>query len=106
MTCLDPEIIGILEENLYTPIRLILSVPFVNAYTSPLVAGPICASHGLDLQSFRIEETQGPTNAALFTNVGHVGAPSVNIELKLTGVDDEAMEEGMNPMGEVWQFAL
>lgn len=84
-----------------TPAKLILSVPLVNVYSSPLVAGPVCASHGLDLQAFRVSQEQMNGNEALFTNVGHVGPPTINVEIKLTGVDDDAIEEGTNPMGEV-----
>lgn len=31
----------------------------------------------------------------------HVGAPSINIEAKLLGVDDDVVEKGVDPVGEI-----
>lgn len=36
-----------------------------------------------------------------FESIAHVGAPTVSIEVKLVGVDDAAIEEGKDPVGEV-----
>lgn len=33
--------------------------------------------------------------------VAHVGPPSINIEVKLLGIDDAAVENGASPSGEV-----
>jgi long-chain acyl-CoA synthetase len=31
----------------------------------------------------------------------HVGAPSINVEAKLVGVDDDVVEKGADPIGEI-----
>jgi len=80
---------GPIQATLLTPARIALSVPLVNCYTHPLVAGPVHASHPLDLQDF-------PAPAG---SVAHVGPPSVNIEAKLVGVEDALVEKGADPVG-------
>ncbi|KAF7777471.1 hypothetical protein Agabi119p4_3543 [Agaricus bisporus var. burnettii] len=77
---------------LMTPARMALSVPLVNTFTHPLVAGPVLASHPFDLQDFTEEGVSSEKK-------GHVGPPSVNVEAKLTGVDDEKVENGGDPTG-------
>lgn len=47
------------------------------------------ASHALDLQNLN-------TNAS---TAAHTGPPSINIEAKLVGVEDEAVENGADPVG-------
>ncbi|KAL0947122.1 hypothetical protein HGRIS_013254 [Hohenbuehelia grisea] len=69
--------------------RVALSVPIVNVLSHALVAGPVLASHALDLQTF-----PAPGGA-----VAHVGPPTVNVEAKLVGVDDAVVEAGGNPEG-------
>jgi len=83
---------GSLPAVLMTPARMALSVPLVNAFTHPLVAGPVLASHPFDLQDFT-QEGMGEDVIA------HVGPPSVNVEAKLIGVDDEKVENGGDPVG-------
>jgi long-chain acyl-CoA synthetase len=73
-----------------------LSIPLVLGYTHPAVAGPVLASHPLDLQAFP------PQEGDKFSGVAHVGPAGVNIEAKLVGVDDEKMEKGANPCGELY----
>ncbi len=84
--------LGSLPAVLMTPARMALSVPLVNAFTHPLVAGPVLASHPFDLQDFT-QEGMGEDVTA------HVGAPSVNVETKLIGVDDEKVENEGDPVG-------
>lgn len=74
-----------------TPARVALSVPLVNAFTHPLVAGPVLASHPFDLQDF----TQGDSE----DKRAHVGPPSVNVEAKLVGIEDDKVENGGDPVG-------
>lgn len=81
---------GPLNAAVLTPARIALSIPLVNCYTHPLVPGPVLASHPLDLQDF-----PGLKDAL----VAHVGPPSVNIETKLVGLDDEKVENGADPVG-------
>lgn len=73
-----------------TPARIALSVPLVNCYHHALAAGPVLASHPLDLQDF--SQHSGAV-------VAHVGPPSVNIETKLVDVEDERVERGADPVG-------
>lgn len=81
-----------LDAAVVTPARIALSIPIVNAYTHPLVPGPVLASYLFDLQDF-------PTLKDSL--VAHVGAPSVNIEAKLIGVDDAKVESGGDPTGDL-----
>ncbi|KAF9451207.1 hypothetical protein P691DRAFT_808392 [Macrolepiota fuliginosa MF-IS2] len=83
---------GPLPAVLMTPARIALSVPLVNVLTHPIVAGPVLASHPFDLQDFTHEgESESKT--------AHVGPPSVNVEAKLIGVEDDKVEEGADPVG-------
>ncbi|KAI0693739.1 acetyl-CoA synthetase-like protein [Cytidiella melzeri] len=96
---------GALESQVLTPARIALSVPLVNAYTHPMVAGPVLASHPLDLQTFPAETASSSTSAAdtyAFTYLAPVGSPAINIEVKLAGVDDSAVESGADPTGSLW----
>lgn len=81
-----------------TPARIALSVPIVNAHEHPLVAGPVFFSHPLDFQMF---EGQSDPAHPQFSDIAHVGPPSINVEGKLFGVDDAAVEKGANPVGQV-----
>lgn len=80
---------GFIEAKTMGPARVALSIPLVNSLSHPLVSGPVLASHAFDLQDF-----PAPSNA-----VAHTGPPSVNIEAKLVGVDDDQVENGANPVG-------
>ena len=96
--------LGPIELPSLAPMRIALSVPIVNAHTHPAVAGPVFASHPLDLQTFPVndseEKASGPAaDAFAFTYLAAVGPPSVNIEAKLLGVDDAAIEAGGDPVG-------
>ncbi|KAJ2972277.1 hypothetical protein NUW54_g12305 [Trametes sanguinea] len=87
-----------------TPARIALSVPVINAHTHPLVAGPVFASHALDLQTFPTANPSPSSSAAdayAFTYLAPVGPPSVNVEAKLAGVDDAAVEGGADPIGDL-----
>jgi long-chain acyl-CoA synthetase len=81
---------GTVRASLLTQARIALSVPLVIAHTHPLVSAPIFASHPYDVQTFAITSDQEPA---------HVGSPTVNIEVKLVGVDDGALERGGGPEG-------
>ncbi|KAH9039000.1 acetyl-CoA synthetase-like protein [Lactarius pseudohatsudake] len=81
---------GSVPAKLLTPARVAFSVPLVIAHTHPLVSGPVLASHPHDLQTFAITSDQEPA---------HAGPPTVNIEVKLVGVDDGAVEKGGDPAG-------
>ncbi|KAJ7489896.1 hypothetical protein B0H11DRAFT_2010871 [Mycena galericulata] len=80
---------GPVAAKILTPARAALSVPLINCFSHPLVAGPVLASHALDLQDLSAE---GSTTA-------HTGPPSINIEAKLVGVEDEPVENGSDPVG-------
>ncbi|KAI5123321.1 hypothetical protein M0805_009342 [Coniferiporia weirii] len=89
---------GMLEAKTVTPARIALSVPVVNAYEHPLVAGPVFFSHPLDFQMFGAAPSSVKPQV---TDFAHVGPPSINIEAKLVGVDDNAIEGGADPVGEI-----
>ncbi|KAF8160591.1 hypothetical protein BJ912DRAFT_1150914 [Pholiota molesta] len=79
---------GAIPNDLLTPARIALSVPIVNVFTHPLSPAPVLATHPLDLQEL--------------PNVdAHTGPPGINVEVKLRGVDDDAVEGGADPVGEV-----
>ena len=61
----------------------------MNAFTHPLVAGPILSSHSLDLQDFPAQDIAS----------AHVGPPTINVEARLLGVSDAAIEKGADPEG-------
>jgi long-chain acyl-CoA synthetase len=81
---------GTVPAKLLTPARVALSVPLVVAHTHPLVSAPILASHPHDMQTFAITSDR---------EYAHVGPPTVNVEVKLMGVDDGAVEKGEDPAG-------
>ena len=80
-----------------TPTRIAFSIPYVNAVSSGLVCGPLFASYPHDLQIHPSLEAGGE-----FEKIAHVGSPTVSMEVKLVGVDDAAIEEGKDPVGEVY----
>lgn len=80
-----------------TPARIAFSIPYVNAVSSDLVFGPLFASYPHDLQVHPSSKAGGE-----FEGVAHVGAPTVSLEVKLVGVDDAAIEEGRDPVGDVY----
>ena len=88
--------LGPLKASLLVPARIALSVPLINVYTHPLVAGPILASHPLDLQEFPALPDDE------FSTVAHVGPASVNTEVKLVGVEDDKIQSGANPVGKLF----
>lgn len=73
-------------------------MPFVNAFTHPLVAAPVLASHAFDLQDFYLTTEDKTTSKA----VSPSGPPGVNVEAKLVGVEDEAVEKGGDPSGDLF----
>ncbi|KZV71784.1 acetyl-CoA synthetase-like protein [Peniophora sp. CONT] len=72
-----------------TPARVALSVPVVFALAHPLSTAPLCATHPHDVQTFNVDDTAPAP----------VGPPVCNIEAKLSGVDDAAIEKGEDPVG-------
>lgn len=98
---------GNVDAQALTPARIALSVPLVNAYTHPLVAGPVLASHPLDLQTFPLNaqnagQGRSAADSFAFAYTAPVGPPSVNVEAKLMGVDDAAVEGGADPVGDLY----
>ncbi|KJA27239.1 hypothetical protein HYPSUDRAFT_35860 [Hypholoma sublateritium FD-334 SS-4] len=78
---------GSIANALLEPARIALSVPLVVAHTSALSGAPVLASHPLDLQAL-------PGNGA-----APAGPPGINVEVKLLGLDDDAVEGGADPVG-------
>ncbi|EIW85235.1 hypothetical protein CONPUDRAFT_135048 [Coniophora puteana RWD-64-598 SS2] len=79
-----------------TPTRIALSVPIVNAHVHPVSAGPVFSTQPLDLQMLPAGSSSDP-----FSGIAHVGAPSVNVQVKLVGVDDAEIEAGGDPTGDI-----
>lgn len=79
--------LGSIANALLEPARVALSVPLVIAHTSALCGAPVLASHPLDLQAL-------PGKGA-----APAGPPGINVEVKLLGLDDEAVEGGADPVG-------
>lgn len=52
------------------------------------------ASHALDLQDF-----PPMASDSLPSPIAHVGPPSINVEVKLVGLDDKLVENGADPVG-------
>ena len=73
-----------------------MSTPLVNSHTHSLAAGPLFASHPVDLQIFPAphQDTRDP-----LAHIAHVGAPSTNVEAKLVSVEDDSVENGADPVG-------
>ncbi|KAF8876510.1 hypothetical protein CPB84DRAFT_1795786 [Gymnopilus junonius] len=87
---------GDIESEMLTPARIALSVPLVNAFTHPLVAAPVLASNPLDLQ-----DIPSPRHKDGAIIIAHTGPPGVNVEVKLIGVDDDVVENGGDPVGDL-----
>ncbi|TFK26386.1 acetyl-CoA synthetase [Coprinopsis marcescibilis] len=85
---------GTIEASLMTPARIAFSVPVINCLSHPLVTAPVLASHAFDLQDFTLDKTNVSVEFP-----AHTGPPGVNVEVKLVGVDDEAVESGSDPVG-------
>ncbi|KAF7970736.1 hypothetical protein HWV62_23128 [Athelia sp. TMB] len=86
---------GALDAGLLTPARIALSVPLVSAHTHPAAAGPLFASHPVDLQIFPASSD----SADPFEALAHTGPPACNVEAKLAGIADAAAEAGEDPVG-------
>lgn len=98
-------ILGPIENQALTPARVALSVPLVFAHSHPQVSGPVLATHPLDVQSFPAEAGSSGSSAAdnyAFSYLASVGAPSINVEAKLKGVDDDSVEDGGDPVGSLF----
>lgn len=80
---------GYVEKSLMDRARVLLSLPIVNSFSHPKVASHIFATHPMDLQSFIEHDHQ------------HVGAPGINVEVKLLNVEDEKVEAGADPEGQL-----
>lgn len=69
----------------------------MNVYSHPVSAGPVFASHPQDLQDFSEALDADDTGRPSPT-----GPPTVNMEAKLTGVSDEKVESGADPVGTLY----
>jgi long-chain acyl-CoA synthetase len=84
---------GPLPSDALVSARLALSIPVINTHTHGSAAGPLFATHAFDLQMLPSSSTTAEP--------AHVGAPSVNVEVKLLGVNDNEVEKGADPVGEI-----
>lgn len=83
---------GYVDSDQLLSARVAFSLPVINVYPNPLSAGPVFASHPLDMQLSEITEKP---------SIGHVGPPTCNIEVKLLDVDEAALASGADPVGKV-----
>jgi long-chain acyl-CoA synthetase len=70
--------------------RLVLGVPILSTLNYNLAAGPILSTQFYDFQIFPDD-----------TSNSHRGCPVINDEVKLVGVDEQGMEAGEDPVGEL-----
>ncbi|KAG2041944.1 hypothetical protein BDR03DRAFT_890760 [Suillus americanus] len=84
---------GLLPSDVLVPARLALSIPLINTYIHGSATGPLFATHAFDLQML-------PSSSSA-SEPAHAGAPSVNVEAKLIGVNDNVVEKGADPVGEI-----
>ncbi|KAL4067573.1 hypothetical protein V8B97DRAFT_1868703 [Scleroderma yunnanense] len=78
---------GPISNEPLTLARVAVSVPVINSHTHPCTSGPVFATNALDVQVL-------PSNER-----AHVGGPSVNVEVKLKGVNDADVEANGDPVG-------
>ncbi len=78
-----------------TDFRIALSIPTVHAHIEFVAAGPILASHPMDLQAFSVVETIN------LGAVAHTGPPVNNIEAKIINAGEYDLEHGRDALGEV-----
>ncbi|GJE86971.1 acetyl-CoA synthetase-like protein [Phanerochaete sordida] len=96
---------GPVENQALTPARVAMSVPIVLVHSHPQVSGPVLATHPLDVQSFPADSASPGASAAdnyTFSYLATVGAPTINVEAKLKGVDDDSVEDGGDPAGHLY----
>lgn len=96
---------GPIESQALTPARVALSVPVVLVHSNPQVSGPALATHPFDVQTFPTDAMPSGSSAAdnyTFSYLATVGAPSINVEAKLKGVDDNLVEGGGDPVGDLF----
>ncbi|KAG9000980.1 hypothetical protein FRB94_005056 [Tulasnella sp. JGI-2019a] len=88
-----------LPSALLIPSRIALPIPTVRTCVHPVAAGPLLASHPLDLQYFPDCETAAIT----LEQTAHLGPPTCNVEIKLVGVDDTVVDDGkVDPVGQMY----
>ncbi|KAG8886179.1 hypothetical protein FRB97_007217 [Tulasnella sp. 331] len=88
-----------IPSTLLIPSRIALPIPTTRACVHPISAGPLLASHPLDLQYFADAETATST----LGKTAHCGPPTANVEIKLVGVDDAIVDGGQtDPVGQMY----
>jgi long-chain acyl-CoA synthetase len=91
--------VGPLDTSVQIPVQIALSVPVSHIHLHLLSTSALFASHPYDLQIMSADESS--------RRVGwHYGPPTTNVEIKLTSVDEGAVEQGRDPEGLVRLQAL
>lgn len=119
---------GGLTPTLLQSARVHLATPITNLTTSAQSTTPVFVTHFHDLQTVPSVQAPSvgqrelqftPTSSVAFDKAkprivpgelvltqegaAHTGPPAVNIEVRLDGVNDDQVEDGMeDPQGEVW----
>lgn len=87
--------VGPLGTSVQVPVQIALSVPVSHVHIHQLSTSALFASHPYDLQIMP-EDQRGL----------HYGPPTANVEIKLTSVDESAVEQGRGYEGLVRLQAL
>jgi long-chain acyl-CoA synthetase len=79
--------------------RTVLSVAASRMFASSYSTGPILATHLYDLRPTVLSRTIGSLPV---DSIPHLGPPASNIEVMLKGDEVERVEEGQDPVGELF----
>jgi hypothetical protein len=85
-------VVGPLDTSAQVPLQIALSIPVSHIHIHVLSTSALFASHPYDLQIMPKDES--PRRV-----VWHYGPPTANVEIKLTGIDESAVEQGRDPEG-------
>ena len=85
-------VVGPLDMSAQIPAQIALSVPVSHIHIHRLSTSALFASHPYDLQIT-------PEGEISKRGGWHYGPPTANVEIKLTGVDESAVERGGDPEG-------
>jgi len=83
---------GPLDTSVQIPLQIALSIPISHIHIHVLSTSALLASHPYDLQITSKEESHKRV-------AWHYGPPTANVEIKLTGIDESAGEQGGDPEG-------
>jgi len=92
-------VVGPLDTSAQVPLQIALSIPVSHIHIHILSTSALFASHPYDLQIVPKDESSRHV-------MWHYGPPTANVEIKLTSIDESAVEQGRDPEGTVRLRAL